>query len=207
MGLDLMLFMADWKCLSAIPVEKRIEALADAALRPPELDGEYHTGARSGGWVWLPDRESAWCAEYDFFTTTGAFRPHARAGDAWADMRPLVDGFVREAMDTFLIDLIWDADPEDDPALTGGEGFFPAPNDRWHPRVLLACPPEALPGKARAWTQVESRLEELRGPFAAECAGWAGRPDTFEDFTALLREWGDVTTGAARHGWGLVGLP
>ncbi|MFC6986970.1 hypothetical protein [Streptomyces cirratus] len=110
-------------------------------------------------------------------------------------------------MDTFLIDLIWDADPEDDPALTGGEGFFPAPNDRWHPRVLLACPPEALPGKARAWTQVESRLEELRGPFAAECAGWAGRPDTFEDFTALLREWGDVTTGAARHGWGLVGLP
>ncbi|MFC6986969.1 hypothetical protein [Streptomyces cirratus] len=80
MGLDLMLFMADWKCLSAIPVEKRIEALADAALRPPELDGEYHTGARSGGWVWLPDRESAWCAEYDFFTTTGAFRPHARAG-------------------------------------------------------------------------------------------------------------------------------
>ncbi|MEV6583268.1 hypothetical protein AB0M92_34495 [Streptomyces sp. NPDC051582] len=40
-------------------------------------------------------------------------------------------------------------------------------------------------------------------PFAAECEGWAGRPDTFEDFTALLREWGDVTTEAARRGWGL----
>ncbi|MEV7912883.1 MULTISPECIES: hypothetical protein [Streptomyces] len=47
----------------------------------------------------------------------------------------------------------------------------------------------------------------MRAPFAAECEGWAGRPDTFEDFVALLREWGDVTTTAARRGWGLVGLP
>ncbi|MFE7395090.1 hypothetical protein [Streptomyces sp. NPDC057582] len=33
---------------------------------------------------------------------------------------------------------------------------------------------------------MESHLEELREPFAAECEGWAGRPDTFEDFTALF---------------------
>ncbi|MEV6757125.1 hypothetical protein [Streptomyces sp. NPDC051214] len=119
----------------------------------------------------------------------------------------LVDTSVREAMDSFLSGLIWDADPANDPALTGGGGFFPAATDCWHPRVLLACPPEALPGKARAWAQVESRLEELREPFAAECEGWAGRPDNFEDFTALLREWGDVTTEAAGRNWGLVGLP
>ncbi|MFE2094686.1 hypothetical protein [Streptomyces sp. NPDC059460] len=54
---------------------------------------------------------------------------------------------------------------------------------------------------------MESHLEELREPFAAECEGWAGRPDTFEDFTVLLCEWGDVTTEAARRGWALVGLP
>ncbi|MGW0792602.1 hypothetical protein ACWD04_31385 [Streptomyces sp. NPDC002911] len=50
-------------------------------------------------------------------------------------------------------------------------------------------------------------LEELRQPFAAECKGWAGFPDTFEDFTALLHEWGDVTVEAAHRSWGLVGLP
>ncbi|MEU9037431.1 hypothetical protein AB0D45_21375 [Streptomyces sp. NPDC048352] len=206
MGLDLMLFMADWKHLSAIPVEKRVEALHDAVW-PPELDDEDYLSRPRGGWTWLPDRESAWCATYDFFTTTGAYRPHSRAGDAWADIRPLLDASLRQATDTFLGGLIWDADPADDPALTGGGGFFPPATDRWHPSLLLVCPPETLPDKARAWTQVETRLEELREPFAAECEGWAGRPDTFEDFTALLREWGDVTTEAARRGWGLVGLP
>ncbi|UUU38152.1 hypothetical protein [Streptomyces sp. NBC_00162] len=114
---------------------------------------------------------------------------------------------MRQAMDTFLVGLIWDADPADDPALTGGVGFFPPATDRWRPGVLLVCPPEAVPGKARAWARVESRLEELREPFAAECEGWAGRPDTFEAFTTLLREWGEVTTAAASRGWGLVGLP
>ncbi|MET9644811.1 hypothetical protein [Streptomyces syringium] len=122
-------------------------------------------------------------------------------------MRSLVDASVREAMDTFLVGLIWDADPADDPALTGGGGFFPSATDHGLPRVLLVCPPEAVRGKARAWERVESQLEELREPFATECEGWAGRPDTFENFTALLREWGNLTTDAARRGWGLVGLP
>ncbi|KOU14102.1 hypothetical protein ADK52_37140 [Streptomyces sp. WM6372] len=206
MGLDLTLFMADWEYLSAVPVENRVQALDDAAWSP-ELDDEYQGGGRPDGWLWPPDRGSVWCVEYSFFTTTGSYRPHARAGDAWADMRLLVGATLREAIDTLLIGLIWDADPADDPALTGGGGFFPSATDRWRPRVLLVCPPEAVPGKARAWARVESHLEALREPFAAECEGWAGRPDTFEDFTALLREWGDVTTEAARRGWGLVGLP
>lgn len=206
MGLDLTLFMADWEQLSAIPVENRVQALDDTTW-PPELDDEYQRYGLAGGWLWPPNQGSAWCAEYDFFTTTGAYSPHARAGDAWADIRLLVDASVREAMDTFLVGLIWDADPADDPALTGGGGFFPPATDRGLRCVLLVCPPEAVPGKARAWERVESHLEELREPFATECESWAGRPDTFEDFTALLREWGDVTTEAARRGWGLVGLP
>ncbi|MFD8884258.1 hypothetical protein ACFV0H_17275 [Streptomyces erythrochromogenes] len=198
MGLSLTLFIADWKHLGSLPVEDRIRA----------LDEEYQKGEMAGsGRDWPPAHGAAWCAEYDFRSTTGAFSPHARAGDAWDDMRPLVDASVREAMDAFLAGLIWDADPADDPALNGGGGFFPPPADRWHSSVLVVCPPGALRGKVRAWTGVGPRLEELREAFAAECAGWAGRPDTFEDFTALLREWGDVTTEAARRGWGLVGLP
>ncbi|MFD0353108.1 hypothetical protein ACFVHW_05055 [Streptomyces sp. NPDC127110] len=206
MGLDLMLFTADWKHLGAVPVEKRVDALHDAVW-PPDLDDGHYVRRPRGGWTWLPDRESAWCAEYDFLTTNGAYRHHARAGDAWADTRPLADALLREAMDTFLDGLIWDADPADDPALTGGGGFFPPSTDHRYPSLLLVCPPEALPGKARAWKRAEPRLDELRAPFAAECEGWAGRPDTFEDFTALLREWGTVTTEAALRGWGLVGLP
>lgn len=123
-----------------------------------------------------PGSGAAWCAEYNFFTTTGAYSPHARAGDAWADIRLLVDASVREAMDTLLAGLIWGADPADDPALTGGGGFFPPSTGRGLPHVLLVCPPEAVPGKARAWQQVEPHLEKLREPFAAECEGWAGRP-------------------------------
>ncbi|MFE3901622.1 hypothetical protein ACFXPY_15060 [Streptomyces sp. NPDC059153] len=206
MGLDLTLFMADWKQLSTIPVEHRVQALDDTTWTP-ELDDEYQRYGPAGGWLWPPDRGAAWCAEYDFRTTTGAYGPHARAGDAWDDIRLLVDASVREAMDTFLVGLIWDADQADDPARAAGSGLFPPATDRGRLRVLLECPPEAVPGKVRAWERVEPRLEELRGPFAAECEGWAGRPDTFEDFVALLREWGDVTTEAARRSWGLVGLP
>ncbi|MEV5139967.1 hypothetical protein AB0K71_30800 [Streptomyces syringium] len=208
MGLDLTLFMTDWERLSAIPVENRVQALDDTTWSP-ELDDEYLRYGPAGGWLWPPDpdRGSAWCAEYNFFTTTGAYSPHARAGDAWADIRLLVDASAREAMDTLLVGLIWGADPADDPALTGGGGFFPPSTGRGLPHVLLVRPPEAVPGKARAWQQVEPHLKKLREPFAAECEGWAGRPNTFEDFTALLREWGDVTTDTTHRGWGLVGLP
>lgn len=123
-------------------------------------------------------------------------------------MRPFVDASVREAVDSFLGGLIWDADQVDVPAASGGEGgVFPPAGDRVHPNVLLVCLPEAVAGKARAWERVEPGLEGLRGPFAVECEGWAGRPDTFEGFVALLREWGGVVTEAARRGWGLVGLP
>ncbi|MGW1658036.1 hypothetical protein [Streptomyces atratus] len=207
MGLDITLFMADWEKLSAIPVENRIRALDDTTW-PPVHDGKYpQRYGLAGGWLWPPDRESAWCAEYDFSTTTGSYSPHARAGDAWDDIRPLVDASVREAIDAFLDGLIWDANPADDPALTGGGGFFPPATDRGLLRVLLVCPPEAVTGKAHAWKRAVSHLDVLREPFAAECEGWAGRPDTFEDFTALLREWGAVITTAARRSWGLVGLP
>lgn len=202
--MDLTLFMVDWGWLGAVPVGSRVERLEDAAW-PSETDVPYEVGRRrDDGWGRPPGPGPAWCAEYAFSTTTGAHAPHVRAGAAWEDMRLLVDPSVREPMDTFLGGLLRDADP----VSAGGGAFFPtASADTRHRRVLLACPPEVLPGKVRAWERTEPRPEELGAPFAAGCEGWAGRPDTFEDFIALLREWGEVTATAARRGWGLVGLP
>ncbi|MGW2183824.1 hypothetical protein ACWCXX_38735 [Streptomyces sp. NPDC001732] len=206
MGRDLTLFMVDWEQLSAIPVESRTGRLDDMAW-PWELGDVYDSRhERAHGWLWPPGSAPAWCAVYSFFTTTSAYIPHVRAGVAWADIRPLVEAPAREAMDSFLGGLIWDADQVDESAANGG-GVFPPAADRWHPHVLLVCLPEAVADKARAWERAEPCLEELSGPFAVECEGWAGRPDTFEDFVALLREWGGVVTEAARRGWGLVGLP
>ncbi|GGW03033.1 hypothetical protein GCM10010264_16600 [Streptomyces globisporus] len=203
MGMDLTLFMVDWERLGAVPVEDRIGLLEDMAW-PWGPEEPYDLGrGRADGRLRPPGPEPAWCAEYSFLTTNGAHMPHVRAGSAWAGMRSLVDASVREPMDTFLDGLVRDAGP----AFAGGEGFFPPAADPWHRHVLLACPPEVLSGKARAWERVEPRLEELREPFAAECEGWAGRPESFEAFTALVREWGAVTTTAAGRGWGLVGLP
>ncbi|THA50124.1 hypothetical protein [Streptomyces sp. A1136] len=205
MGVDLTLFMADWERLVAFPVQRRIDALDDTVW-PSGGDQSLRWG-RGGGWRWPPDQGARWCAAYEFFTTTGSYRPHYRAGDGWADMRPLVDAPVREAMDAFLGGLIWDADPIEDPALTGGEGLFPPVADPRRPHLLLVCSPEAVERKVPAWKGVEPYLDVMRAPFAAECEGWAGRPGTFEGFVALLREWGDVVTEAAGRGWGLVGVP
>ncbi|MFI6689056.1 hypothetical protein [Streptomyces sp. NPDC050485] len=206
MGLDLTLCMADWGQLREIPVEDHIQAL-DEAIWPAGLDYDgYDALGSAEGWVWPPGQDPVWCAEYRFCCTSGSYKPHSRAGDGWDDMRVLVDVPLRDSMDRFLNGLIWDEDPARDPALTGGGGFFPSATDPRRPRLLLVCPPEAAPGKARAWEWAAPRLEQLNGPFAAECEGWAGRPDTFDEFAALLREWGDVVTETARRGWGLIGL-
>ncbi|WP_406510991.1 hypothetical protein [Streptomyces sp. NBC_00212] len=207
MGLDLTLCMADWGRLREIPVEDRIRAL-DEAIWPTGLGyDDYSALGLAEGWVWPSGQDPAWCAEYRFFCTNGSYEPQSRAGDGWDDMRTLVDIPLRETMDRFLSGLIWNEDPANDPALTGAGGFFPPATDPRRPRLLLVCPPEAAPGKARAWERAAPRLEQLRRPFTAECEGWAGRPNTFEEFTTLLHEWGDVVTETARRGWGLVGLP
>lgn len=122
-------------------------------------------------------------------------------------MRALADASLREAMDHFLNGLIWDEDPAQDPTLTGGGGMFPPVTDRWRRDLLLVCTPERTLDKARFWERAAPELGKLRGPFAAECEGWAGRPESFEEFLTLICEWGDVIAEAARRGWGLVGLP
>ncbi|MDQ0988155.1 hypothetical protein QFZ71_005438 [Streptomyces sp. V2I9] len=60
---------------------------------------------------------------------------------------------------------------------------------------------------ARAWGRVEPYLEELRGRYAAEGEGRAGRPDSFEDFIEHLREGGAVTAAAAAGARGPAPTP
>ncbi|MER8096129.1 hypothetical protein [Streptomyces goshikiensis] len=86
-----------------------------------------------------------------------------------------------------LDDKAWPWELDDLCALSRGrpDGWLwpPGPGRAWCAEYvfLLVCPPAAVPGKARAWERLEPCLGRLRGPFAAECEGWAGRPDTFED--------------------------
>ncbi|POX42755.1 hypothetical protein C3486_04085 [Streptomyces sp. Ru73] len=211
MGLDLTVCMADWERLREIRVEDRIEAMDDA-IWPLGPDDEYYISSGAAkGWLWPPGGEAAWCAEYRFFSVTRSYSWHRCAGAAWADMRPLAESSLREDLDCFLSGLIWEDDPDGGLTATDAGGFFPSVGDSvgglWRRSTLFVCPPEAVPDKARAWERATSRIEELRGPFAAECEGWAGRPESFEGFAALIGEWGAVTAEAARRGWGLVGLP
>ncbi|MED7951518.1 hypothetical protein PUR61_36280 [Streptomyces sp. BE20] len=79
---------------------------------------------------------------------------------------------------------------------------------------LLRAPGE-VPALVRDWRTAEPRLEELREPFDAqaqartedEADGRAIRSGRFDEAVALLREWGEVVTGAGERGWGLIGLP
>ncbi|MFF0446998.1 hypothetical protein ACFYT4_11375 [Streptomyces sp. NPDC004609] len=210
MGLDITVVMADWERLARIPAAGRLEALTDAVYPsfccvPCEEAGL----AVRGGWVW--PRQSSWCAEYRFFGTSGSYGWHVHLANAWGDMRAAAAPGLRDALDRFLGGLVGDGpgggagtDPDDDPPPAGGFPDDPAP---WRPRVLLLRAPDEVPELVRAWELAAPRLAELREPFDAEALGWAGRPDTFDDAVALMREWGEVVTRAGARGWGLIGLP
>ncbi|MEE1782723.1 hypothetical protein PUR71_07275 [Streptomyces sp. SP17BM10] len=127
--------------------------------------------------------ESAWCARYQY-GTTGSYSFHWRLAAAWKDIRQSAAPDLRAALDHFLGALVPEA-PDVGPAPAAG---FPDDPSPWRPQVLLLCAPDEIPGLARAWETAAPRLEELRAPFDAECAGWAGRPSTFDDAAALLHE-------------------
>lgn len=220
MGLDITVVMADWERLARIPAEGRLEALTDAVYSSVcRVPCEEGGPAAHDGWVW--PRESSWCAEYRFFGTTGSYGWHARLANAWDDMRPSAAPALRDALDHFLGGLVWDstdiADAGDDTAETTAgtaadidrppAGGFPDGSTPWHPQVLLLRTPDEVPALVRAWELAAPRLEELREPFDTEAVRWAGRPATFDDAAALMREWGEVVTRAGVRGWGLIGLP
>lgn len=159
MGRDLTLFMVDWEQLRTFPAQDRIEVLDDKAW-PWGLDDSCELSrGRPDGWLWPPGPERAWCAEYVFFTTSGAYWPHFRAGNAWADIRLLVGASVREAMDAFLDGLIWYADPADDPAVTGGGGS--------------SRPPRTAGSRTPSWCARRRRYPARPGPGSGWSRAWA----------------------------------
>ncbi|MET8753395.1 hypothetical protein ABZW32_25355 [Streptomyces sp. NPDC004667] len=210
MGLDITVVMADWEHLARIPAAARLDALIDAVCPDYCCDPcEEADRTVPGGWVW--QRRTPWCAEYRFFGTTGTYAWHFRLAEAWEDLRPSASPALREALDRFLGGLFWHgpdqqaaAEPDDGPRPAPGFPGDPAP---WRPEVLALGSPDEVAALTRAWETAAPRLEELREPFAASAGRRPAWFATFDVAGALLREWGDVATGAGERGWGLIGLP
>lgn len=209
MGLDITVVAADWEHLARTPADERLGALTDA-VHPHFCCGACEEADRAVPGGWASPLGVPWCAEYRFYGTTGSYAWHFWLAETWQDVRGAAEPGLRDGLDVFLGGLVWDGpdyaedpDAEDPPALRG----FPDDPEPWRPRLLLGRTPDEVAALARAWAGVAPRLAELRGPIAAASFHWSGWPDTFDGVTALLREWGEVVTGAAARGRGLVGLP
>ncbi|QWB21323.1 MULTISPECIES: hypothetical protein [Streptomyces] len=200
MGLDITVLAVDWERLERTPFEERYARLTDAAAPDDDLDWDADL---QEGWVWPAASNVPWCGRYEFHSTSGSYKPHFWAGQAWEDIRRHAAPEPREHLDGFLRELIWDEGTEDDTvsALFAGD---PTP---WRPRLLLACPPPTVSTLAGHWARVEPMLESLREPFRVHPTRPGRWIENFDEFSVLLREWGVVVTETERRGWGLVGLP
>ncbi|MFE4676397.1 hypothetical protein [Streptomyces sp. NPDC056723] len=209
MGLDVTVLVVDWDHSGG-----RLPRSASACWRTPHTRTTTATTvpvcADAGvehGWVRRPD--TPWCALYEFFRTLDSFKPHFWAGQAWEDVHDFAEPDLRAALDVFLAGLFWlgpdDADtgPEDEPVV----GLFPTERDPWHPRLLVLRTPEQVPDLARAWAVAAPLLEDLRAPYAVHAERPGRWTANFEEFAILVRDWGEVVTGASRSGRGLIGLP
>ncbi|MET9527379.1 hypothetical protein [Streptomyces coeruleorubidus] len=202
MGLDITVLAVDWERLERTPFEERYALLVDAALPEDECDWDAEP---ERGWVWPAASGVPWCGRYEFHGTTGSYKPHFWAGQAWEDVREHAGPEQRAHLDTFLQGLIRDdgTGTEDDTV----SGLFPADPDPWRRRLLLACPPATVSALAGRWARAEPLLESLREPYGVHAACPGRWIEDFDEFSGLLREWGVVVTEAGRREWGLVGLP
>ncbi|MEU6911275.1 hypothetical protein ABZ935_39015 [Streptomyces coeruleorubidus] len=202
MGLDITVLAVDWERLERTRFEERYALLVDAALPEDECDWDAEP---ERGWVWPAASGVPWCGRYEFHGTTGSYKPHFWAGQAWEDVREHAGPEQRAHLDTFLQGLIRDdgTGTEDDTV----SGLFPADPDPWRRRLLLACPPATVSALAGRWARAEPLLESLREPYGVHAACPGRWIEDFDEFSGLLREWGVVVTEAGRREWGLVGLP
>lgn len=126
-----------------------------------------------------------------------------RATHRWDHLREFVEPEVCAVLDLFLDALIWDGLEYTESAGTGLPERAPA----WDAHLLVCRPPpEDLPVIAGWWRQAAPRSELLREPFDQHAAAPDGWVSTFEQFTDLPVDWGEVAMEAERRGWGVVGL-
>ncbi|MGH4029344.1 hypothetical protein ACQB60_10460 [Actinomycetota bacterium Odt1-20B] len=200
MGLDMTLLAVDWGRLQEIPPRERKTRLLELDFPDDEGSGNFDRGL-----VWPVEAGTHWCAEYEFCTGLGSYKPHFWAGEAWDDTREFTAPVLRAAFDEFLDGLIWhDLDSEN---LDVEGDLFPPWDGNEAVSLLVLCTPQQVAVPARSWSRAVPHLEELREPFALHAAGRSNWMETFDAFASLLRNWGDVMGEAQQRGWGLVGLP
>ncbi|MFI1740208.1 hypothetical protein [Streptomyces sioyaensis] len=164
---------------------------------------DYGAPAVAGEWKWPRGPDGAFFAVYEFRRTCGSFKAHFWAGQRWESLRGHADPLVRVGLDTMLLGLIWKGD--DGEAQHTEPGFF-CSDPGFSYGLLIARSPDSVRELATTWAGVRPRLSGLCRGFvehAADPGRWIG---DFDEFTALLEDWGCVLTEAARRGWGIVGL-
>ncbi|MFF3332426.1 hypothetical protein ACFYWX_23165 [Streptomyces sp. NPDC002888] len=200
MGLDISVLALDWERLQATPVRERLGLLEDAVFPDVDLDREREP---ERGWVWPAAPGMPWCARYEFHSTTGSYKPHFWAGQAWEDVRDFAAPELREDLDVFLRGLFWHDDPVDPPL----GGLLPPDHGPWRTGLLVACPPGTVSALAGHWTRAEPLLDGLRPAYDAHAARPGRWIEDFDEFAVLLREWAVAVAETERRGWGLLGLP
>ncbi|MFE7271667.1 hypothetical protein [Streptomyces sp. NPDC057623] len=200
MGLDITVLAVDWDRLEGTPAGRRLEVLDEAAYPDIELDWDAEP---EKGWVCPAAPSLPWIARYEFHCTSGSYKPHFWAGEAWEDVREFADPALRESLDGFLRDLFWHDDPTPPPL----PGLVRDPHDRRRPGLLLACPPVTVSHLAARWTEAEAGLEGLREAYGVHAARPGGWIEDFDAFAVLLREWAVVVGEAEQREWGLLGMP
>ncbi|MDO0909487.1 hypothetical protein QQM39_01015 [Streptomyces sp. DT2A-34] len=200
MGLDITVLAVDWERLESTAVGRRLELLEDAAF--PDIELDWDAGPE-GGWVCPAAPDLPWCARYVFHRTSGSYKPHFWAGQAWDDVREFAEPGLREGLDGFLRDLFW----HDDPVTPPLDGLVHDADDPRRPGLLVACPPKTVSALAARWAGVEPSLEGLRAAYDVHAARPGGWIEDFDGFAVLLREWAVVVRAAEQRGWGLLGLP
>lgn len=201
MGVCMEVLIVDCGHLEAAPAELRSGLVETAAFGSDDDWDAY----RPEGWTW-PDAEgSPWYARYEFHDTLTSYKPHFWAGERWDRMRRFVEPELRAPLDQFSAPLMWGeynwefADPSFTPAVPGRE-------NPWCPAAMLWLLPEDVAALHRFWILAGPGLPSLREPFERHTSGTTGQLNDFTSFAALVAEWGEVVTEAARRGWGIIGL-
>ncbi|MFD0688811.1 hypothetical protein [Actinomadura fibrosa] len=193
MGYDIAVFIADWAYLEGVPAERRAEVIGNV----PYLDDDQAYFDLGVGW-WPPTRDAEWAAVYEF--RYSKFGRHWGLGDAWEAIRDHAEPGLRDAMDEFLMGLVWEG-PEGE-AVHVDAGLVP---DEGLNREIVR-EPGTVAALARAWERAAPGFDALAEPFDRYAAPRGGWVDDWGQFAGTVRGWAEVVTRADRLGWGVIAL-